>query len=105
MKKLIILIAALLINTSAIFAEGGNNVQNAITAQLKVPADILKQNFEKVNIEFAMKANGSVSILNIDTQNEDLKKLIMEKFPQLDFSKIDDLPTGGYKIDIYFQTL
>lgn len=105
MKKLFTLIAVVLISTTATIANNGNTVQNAITEQLKVPADLLRQNYEKVNIEFSMKGNGTVSVLNVETQNEDLKKLIIEKFPQLDFSKIADLPAGGYKIDVYFQTL
>lgn len=108
MKKIIILIAVVLINTTGLFAGNDNNdnsIQDVISTQLKVPADILRQNYEKVNIEFSVKTNGSVSVLDVETQNLDLKKLIIEKFPQLDFSKTADLPAGAYKIDVYFQML
>ena len=108
MKKIIILIAVVLINTTGLFAGNDNNdnsIQNTISAQLKVPADILSQNYEKVNIEFSVKSNGKASIKNIETQNSELKKLIIEQFPKIDFSKIADLSAGSYKIDVYFQTL
>ena len=105
MKKIIILIAAVLINTSALLANNDNSIQTAISAQFKVPADILRQNYEKVNIEFSVKPDGHVSLVNINTANSDLKKLINEQFPQIDFSKISGLSAGAYKIDVYFQTL
>ena len=106
MKKIITLSACLLISLSAAFAGNGNTVYSLITKQIKVPAQLKNQKLnEKVNVQFRISENGNVSVVNVNTDNSELKNYVINQFNHIDFSTVKESKEQTYFIDINFKVL
>ena len=105
MKKVFTLIMAAFIGTSVAMADGTQSIQETISKQLTVPADMLNSNYEKVTIDFKMKPNGEITLINVDSKNADLKKQIINHFKEIDFSKAEKLAEGNYSINVFFKSM
>ena len=105
MKKVFTLIIAAFIGTSVAMAGVKQSIQETISKQLIVPADVLKENYEKVTIDFKMKPDGEITLINVDSQNAELKKHVMNHFKEIDFSKAEKLDEGNYSINVFFKSM
>lgn len=105
MKKTINLIIALCLGTTMVMAGNKESIQDAIGKQLKISAGILKENYEKVAVDFKMKPNGEIALVNVNTNNAELKKEVTEHFSEIDFSNAEKLSEGNYSINILFKVL
>jgi len=107
MKKIIALTIALAIGFSTFsFAGTGTSVHTLITKQIKVPAQLKNQKLdEKVNVQFTIGKNGEASLIDVKTENPELKKSVIEQFNTIDFNKATDKQPVTYFIDINFKVL
>ena len=105
-KKLIILTVALFISITATVAGNGKNIHSLISNQLKVPQELKNSKLnEKVNVQFKIKENGEVTVLNVETANPELKRYIMNQFSKIDFKAVAENKDAIYFIDINFKVL
>lgn len=106
MKKIITLIVALVITTTAAIAGNGTNINSVISKQLKVPAELKNNKLnEKVNVQFKISENGKATVMNVETNNPELKKYIFNQFPKMNFNSTKGKPEAVYFVDINFKVL
>ena len=105
MKRLITFMLALLVGTTVTMAKEPKTIQEVISSQLKVPAELLTENFEKVSIDFKMKTNGEVELVKVHSMNKELRKEITEHFCDIDFTNAEKLSEGNYTINVFFKVL
>jgi hypothetical protein len=107
MKKVVILSAAFLISLSAAFAgNGGTSIHSLIHDQIKVPSELKNQKLnEKVTVQLRISNNGKVSVLDVNTNNPELKNYVTRKLSDIDFSITEDKKETTYFIDINFRVL
>ena len=95
-KKIIILTVALFISITATVAGNGKSIHSVISSQLKVPQELKSSKLnEKVNVQFKIKENGEVTVLNVETSNPQLKSYIMNQFPKIDFKAVAEKQDAG----------
>lgn len=106
MKKIKMIIVALFISTTAAIAGNGNNINSVISKQLKVPAELKNTKLnEKVNVQFKIAENGTAIVMNVETNNPELKKYIFNQFPKMKFNLVSGKPEAIYFVDINFKVL
>ena len=104
-KKLVLLIAAIAFSIST---QAGNDkkIGAIIRKELKVPATLKACKLdEQVNVQFRLMENGKAAVLDVKTNNPELKKYIMSQFPKLDFNAVNEKKNAVYFIDINFKVL
>ncbi len=106
MKKITTLVVALIISISAAIAGNGNNINSVISKQLKVPSELKNNKLnEKVNVQFKISENGKATVMNVETNNPELKKYIFNQFPKMNFNTSTGKPEAVYFVDINFKVL
>ncbi len=105
MKNVFTLIMAAFIGTSVAMADGTQSIQETISKQLAVPAEMLISNYEKVTIDFKMKPDGEIALIDVNSQNADLKNQVIKHFKEIDFSKAEKLTVGNYSINVFFKSM
>ncbi|MCE3279201.1 MAG: hypothetical protein K0S44_1392 [Bacteroidetes bacterium] len=104
MKKIVLLIVAILVSYIACEATE-NPVHSMITKQIRIPENLKNQKLnENVNVHFKLE-NGKAYVLDITSNNAELKNYIVEQFQIMDFSKIHEKQGNIYFIDINFKVL
>lgn len=105
MKTLLIISIALLTSISNAFA-GEGNLNSIISKKLKVPTELKNQKLdEKVNVQFKIDNNGTIILLNVETQNRELKKYVEKEFPKLDLEQNIQKKDAIYLIDLNFKVV
>jgi hypothetical protein len=104
MKKIVLLIVAILVSHIACEATE-NPVHSMITKQIRVPDNLKNQKLnENVNVHFKLE-NGKAYVLDITSNNTELKNYIIEQFKLMDFSNVHEKQGNVYFIDINFKVL
>jgi len=105
MKTVFIISIALMMNASNAFA-GEGNLNKIISSKLKVPTELKNQKLnEKVNVQFKLDNKGNVILLNVDTQNIELKKYVEKEFPKLNLKQNIQEKESIYFIDLNFKVV
>jgi hypothetical protein len=105
MKALLIVATIFAVNTS-VLAGTGATMQDLISDNLHMPAELKSEKLnEKVKVSFRIDASGKASIVEIGTQNEELKRFVTKQFNSIDFSKAVDSKQDLYFVDISFKVL
>lgn len=106
MKNILTLVVALIISISAAVAGNGNNINSVISKQLKVPTELKNNKLnEKVYVQFKIAENGKAIVLNVETNNPELKKYIFNQFPKMNFNQNEEKPEEIYFININFKVI
>lgn len=106
MKNILTLVVALIISISAAVAGNGNNINSVISKQLKVPTELKNNKLnEKVYVQFKISENGKATVLNVETNNPELKKYIFNQFPKMNFNQNEEKPEEIYFININFKVI
>lgn len=106
MKKIITIIVALFISTTAAIAGNGSNINSVISKQLKVPTELKNSKLnEKVNVQFKISENGKATVMNVETVSPELKKYIFNQFAKMNFNTVSGNPEEIYFVDINFKVL
>ncbi|MCW3086033.1 MAG: hypothetical protein JWP12_3399 [Bacteroidetes bacterium] len=107
MKKLITLTIALVLGfTLSSFAGNGTSIHTLITRTIKVPEQLKNQKLdEKVDVQFTIGQNGTASIVDVKTENPELKKYIIQQFSTINFNEATDKQQVTYFIAINFKVL
>ena len=106
MKKIITLIVALIIITTAAMAGNGNNINSVISKQLKVPTELKNGKLnEKVSVQFKIAENGKATVIHVETVSQELKKYIFNQFAKMNFNTVSENPEAIYFVDINFKVL
>lgn len=108
MKKIIIITIAIVaaLGLTTAFAGNGNNIHNLISKEIKIPAQLKDQKLnEKVNVQFKIEQNGNASVLDVKTNNPELKNYVIKQFESIDFSNVSERQGVVYFIDINFKVL
>jgi hypothetical protein len=105
MKRIVLLIVAIFISYVACQAGTGNSIHSMISKQIRIPAQMKNQKLnEKVNVEFKVE-NGKASVVNVKTQNPELKLYIIDQFRAMKFDSTTEKQGVTYFIDINFKVL
>jgi len=106
MKKYIIILAIALGAASASFAAGNNDISKLISKNLKVPTQLKNQKLnEKVNVQFKINKEGTITLVDVSSKNEELKKYVEKNFSKIDWSNTDIKPEIIYSLNINFKVL
>ena len=56
-------------------------------------------------MQFKVDQAGKATVINVETQNPDLKQYITEQFPKIEFTGVNEKPEEVYIVDINFKVL
>jgi hypothetical protein len=105
MKKIVILIIAIFISYGVTQAGTENTIQSMIRKQISVPSELKKQKLdEMVFVQFKLE-NGKAEVLDVKTNNPELKNYVIERFKSISFDKTTEKQGVVYFIDINFRVL
>lgn len=105
MQKITTMVVALLISLASI-AGNGNSISSVISKELKVPAELKSHKLdETVNVQFKIAESGEATVINVETENPQLKKYVIHQFPKLKFDASSMDKGDVYFIDIHFKVL
>ncbi|MFL5763310.1 MAG: hypothetical protein ACJ77K_05155 [Bacteroidia bacterium] len=105
LKKISLLIAAAILSISM---QAGNDkkIGSVISRELKVPAALKANKLnEKVNVQFRLQSDGKAAVLEVQTNNPELKSYILDQFPKLNFTSVTEKKEAVYFVDINFKVL
>jgi hypothetical protein len=106
MKTILLFIATLMLFISNAVAGNEASVQNVISSQMRLPSELTKHKLnELVELSFRVDENGKASILEIGTNNPELREYVTRKFNAMDFSKVSLNKQTTYFININFRVL
>lgn len=107
MKKITtFIIACAVLSGSVCFAGNGTSVRNLITRQVGIPEQLMHQKLdEKVNVQFMIDRNGTASVIDVKTNNPELKQYVIRRMSSIDFSAAAEKQPVTYFIDINFKVL
>ncbi len=106
MKKLIVLLFAIVLGTSSIFANNGTaekdsnqQIREQVAVLLDNPEIKLLETKELIaNIEFTLNTKGEIVVLNVDTDKELIQSYVKSR---LNYKKIDVLKAQNLKNKIF----
>ena len=107
MKKLILTMAIAFAGISMANAGSGDKtISSLISKHIKVPASLKKAELEEsVNVEFTISESGKATVLNVNTDNNELKSYIKDQFPKINFNNAKKKAEALYFIDINFKVM
>lgn len=105
MKKIIILIVAIFISYSVSQAGNGNTIHSMIKKQIGIPAQLKNQKLNELAcVQFKVE-NGKAIVLEVKTNNQELKEHILKQFKTMNFDNIQEKQGIIYFVDINFTVL
>lgn len=87
-------------------ANNNSDINKLVNKNLKVPAQLKNQKLnEKVNVQFKMSKNGEVTLVDVKSNNEELRKYVEKNFSKIDWSTTEIHPETVYSLNINFRVL
>jgi|GEM_PF-2378252 len=106
MKKIFLITMLALVTMTISYAGNGTGINKTISKQLKVPQQLKNSKLnEKVNVQFKINNNGTIILLDVNTNNKELKKYVEAEFPKLNLGKEAPKAETIYFIDLNFKVL
>lgn len=106
MKKIFLIIVVALVSITISYAGNGTGINKTISKQLKVPQQLKNNKLnEKVNVQFKINNNGTIILLDVNTNNKELKKYVESEFPKLNLKNEVPKTETIYFIDLNFKVL
>lgn len=105
MKKIIITTFMLAIST-LMFATENGDIQKIVSNNFKVPAKLKNEKLnEKVNVQFKFNNNGELTLINVNSNNEELKNYVEKQFKAINLKGTNLNPDTIYSMNINFRVL
>jgi hypothetical protein len=105
MKKIIVLIIAIFISYTVTQANTDKSIHTLIKQQIGVPVELKNQKLnEVVSVQFKVE-KGQGIVLDVHTNNPELKDYIIKQFKTMKFDNISENQGITYFVDINFKVL
>jgi hypothetical protein len=106
MKKYFLMTVFAITVSASMQANNNSDINKLVNKNLKVPAQLKNQKLnEKVNVQFKMSKNGEVTLVDVKSNNEELRKYVEKNFSKIDWSTTEIHPETVYSLNINFRVL
>lgn len=93
-------------NTSVSEKNENNEIRKSFSRVISFPEKLKAPSFnETVNVRFKINSNGKVEILKISTQNDELKKHVLERIAKMNIQPSQSSEEKVYSIELDFKVL